>query len=177
TGSSMMDWLLAEGLYDAAIRYIEMRLPKEKDEPRRHVGLAEAYLGLGKTNEAFETLARAGREVPPSRTSDLHRRTATFLLSKNLIPAALDRCAAETNKLLATALVQVFGTTSTNKTASELIAARVDSLAGADKENYVQIGDALLRMKKPEAALPWFRKAVSSRRENVRVLAARGLAQ
>lgn len=178
TGVSMMDWLLAERLYDATIRYIEMRLPKEKDEPRRHLGLAEARLGLGKTNEAFETLASAAREMPPgSRTTDLQKRTATFLLSKNLIAEALDRCATETNKLLATALVQVLATTTTNKAASELIATRVDSLVGADKEQYLQVGEALLRMKKPDAALPWFRKALASHREHVKVPAARGLAQ
>src|SRR6185503_5931719 len=129
TGTSMMDWLLREGLYEGAVHYIEARMDKKNDatDPRRYIGLAEAYCGLGKTNEAFEALARGGDAVPGgSRRADFNRRTGALFVSHQLTAEAAERYAKDKEPWLAAPLVSAIVITSSNGTSGELLAKRIE---------------------------------------------------
>ncbi len=167
------------GSFDSAVHYIEARMDKKSDsvDPRRYTGLAEAYCGLGKTNEAFAALARGGDAVPRgSRMADFNRRTAALFVSHQLTAEAADRYARDKEPWLATPLVGAIVITSSNGTSGELLAKRIEALPVEDRDQQLQIADAFARLKFAKQAAAWYRKALASSRSSVKVAAARGLA-
>ena len=173
--SSMQEWLLAERLYDGVIKYIEPKLKGDSGEVRRYIGLTQAYVELGKTNEAFAVLHRASKEVPSDNQADLRRRTAALLVNHDLVPAALQESSKQDDPQLASALVEVLGGTS-NRTDIAALAPLLDTFQTSDHELQIYTGDALLRRGQPDKAAVWFRKAINGKLERIRVSAARGLA-
>src|SRR6185369_4412947 len=78
---------------------------------------------------------------------------------------------------LAAPLVSAIVITSSNGSSGELLAKRIEALPVEDRDQQLQIADAFARLKIPEQAAAWYRKALASNRPNIQVAAARGLAQ
>src|SRR5262249_48006912 len=102
--------------------------------------------------------------------------TASLFVSHQLTAEAADRYAKDKEPWLATPLVSAIVITSSNGTSGDLLAKRIEALPVEDRDLQLQIADAFLRLKLPEQAAAWYRKALASSRPNIKVAAARGLA-
>jgi tetratricopeptide (TPR) repeat protein len=174
-----LEWLLAEEIFDLAIQYAEAERAKRPEDPDLHSAVARALLKTGKTNEAFQTFARAAELLPPERHVQLRARLSDLLGDPHepqLVAQALAFHATNKCWVFAGALVSLITDAPEYKERTERIVQQAKSFVVGEPELQVQLGEAFLRLKQTDAAAAWYRKALAATNETVRLSAARGLA-
>ncbi|PYJ08401.1 MAG: hypothetical protein DME25_01645 [Verrucomicrobia bacterium] len=205
-GNQLQNWILAEGLYDLAAKWLETRIAKRPKAVNLYGDLAEVFNSAGKNSEAFAAFDRAAKslaktslapesaDIPAGPTSQgvesepdspavslsvapgLTARLANFLTSRNLVDEALKRFEADRSPLLAAALIRVMNNSSGKKARALAIAKQLASFNLDDPGLQLQLGDALAKLKQDVEAAASYRKVLSATNRTQRVAAARGLA-
>lgn len=174
---NLQSWLGTEGFPDLAAQVIQFRLKKMPEKLDLHAGLAVTHLDAGRPAEAYAAYEAAAKALPADRIEEVRSSLANLLIDRNLTADALARRESGTSPLLTGALIEVFARTDEKLDRAKLLAEAAVKFQTDAPDLQAKLGGALARMKLPDAAAVWFRRALSSTNELWRVTAAVGLAR
>ncbi len=147
---------------DAAVFCADKARVRAQDDSRRLAAFGRAYLAAGELARAEDAFARALRRggSDPETLSAIaaawlkHHEPARALEAAKRLEG-LGPKAAPAARSAALALLEAG-----QETEAAALMARVEAWAPKDWRAFADFGEALLRRHKPEAAAPWFQKAV-----------------